>query len=108
MAGEGIQLESGSTSNAQKESDVSRVRPALISTVSTDVEDLRVHTSDHLGMVLVSDLLVGNNCLLWSRSIKVALTAKMKLFFIDESYPKLAQGTDDFKQWLRTDSMVFS
>ncbi|KAL2253442.1 UNVERIFIED_CONTAM: hypothetical protein Sindi_0138900 [Sesamum indicum] len=67
-----------------------------------------IHTSDFPGMVLVSTPLTRNNYLLWSRSVKVALTAKMKLSFIDGSYPKPAENTEECKHWIRTDSMVFS
>ncbi|KAL0395627.1 UNVERIFIED_CONTAM: hypothetical protein Scaly_0011100 [Sesamum calycinum] len=59
-------------------------------------------------MVLVSTPLVGNNYLMWSRSVKVALTAKMKLSFIDGTYLKPIRNVEECKQWIRTDSMVFS
>ncbi|KAL0297760.1 UNVERIFIED_CONTAM: hypothetical protein Sradi_6828100 [Sesamum radiatum] len=71
-------------------------------------DDLKIHTSDFPGMVLVSTPLVRNNYLLWSRSIKVALTAKMKMSFIDGTYLKPAGNSEECKQWIRTDSMVFS
>ncbi|KAL2236839.1 UNVERIFIED_CONTAM: Retrovirus-related Pol polyprotein from transposon RE1 [Sesamum indicum] len=71
-------------------------------------EDLKIHTSDFPGMVLVSTPLKRNNYLLWSRSVKVTLMAKMKLSFIDGSYPKPAENTKECKHWIRTDSMVFS
>ncbi|KAK4390093.1 Retrovirus-related Pol polyprotein from transposon RE1 [Sesamum angolense] len=71
-------------------------------------EDLKIHTSDFPGMILVSTPLVRNNYLLWSRSVKVALTAKMKLSFIDGTYLKPIGNTEECKQWVRTDSMVFS
>ncbi|KAL0301552.1 UNVERIFIED_CONTAM: hypothetical protein Sradi_6432000 [Sesamum radiatum] len=71
-------------------------------------EDLKIHTSDFPGMILVSTPLVRNNYLLWSRSVKVALTAKMKLSFIDGTYLKPIGNTEECKQWIRTDSMVFS
>ncbi|XP_011101952.1 uncharacterized protein LOC105179988 [Sesamum indicum] len=56
----------------------------------------------------ISTPLTRNNYLLWSRSVKVALTAKMKLSFIDGSYPKPTENTEKCKHWIRTDSMVFS
>ena len=58
-------------------------------------EDLKIHTSDFPGMVLVSTPLKRNNYLLWSRSVKVTLMAKMKLSFIDGSYPKPAENTEE-------------
>ncbi|KAL0448192.1 UNVERIFIED_CONTAM: Retrovirus-related Pol polyprotein from transposon RE2 [Sesamum latifolium] len=71
-------------------------------------EDLKVHTSNFPGMILVSTPLTRNNFLLWSRSVKVALTAKMKLSFIYGTYPKPTENSDECKQWIRTDSMVMS
>ncbi|KAL0398048.1 UNVERIFIED_CONTAM: hypothetical protein Scaly_0253200 [Sesamum calycinum] len=108
MAGEEVRTDSAPSTNMQQEQNVLFARSTNVAAIQTDMEDLRVHTSDHPGMVLVADPLVGSNYLLWSRSVRVALTAKMKLSFIDGSYPKPAEGTGDFKQWLRTDSMVFS
>ncbi|KAL0302981.1 UNVERIFIED_CONTAM: hypothetical protein Sradi_6166200 [Sesamum radiatum] len=71
-------------------------------------EDLKVHTSNFPGMFLVSTPLTRNNFLLWSRSVKVALTANMELSFIDGTYPKPTENSEECKQWIRTDSMVMS
>ena len=48
-------------------------------------DPLFLYNSDHPGMVLVTAPLTGKNFLTWSRSIKIALGAKMKLGFIDGS-----------------------
>ncbi|KAL0333051.1 UNVERIFIED_CONTAM: hypothetical protein Scaly_2206600 [Sesamum calycinum] len=77
-------------------------------TAVQESEDLKIHTSDFPSMVLVSTPLVGNNYLMWSRSVKVALTAKMKLSFIDGTYLKPIGNVEECKQWIRIDSMVFS
>ncbi|KAL0360999.1 UNVERIFIED_CONTAM: hypothetical protein Sradi_3784400 [Sesamum radiatum] len=71
-------------------------------------EDLKIHTSNFPGMVLVSTPLVENNYLMWSKSVKVALTVKMKLSFIDRTYLKPTENIEECNQWIRTDSMVFS
>ncbi|KAL0320493.1 UNVERIFIED_CONTAM: Retrovirus-related Pol polyprotein from transposon RE2 [Sesamum radiatum] len=108
MAGEGATVDFAQPVTAQMESNDATTHSSAISITQTDMEDLEIHTSDHPGMILVSDPLVRNNYLLWSRAVKVALTAKMKLSFINGTYPKPAAGTENFKQWVRTDSMVFS
>ncbi|KAL0373108.1 UNVERIFIED_CONTAM: hypothetical protein Scaly_0992400 [Sesamum calycinum] len=74
-------------------------------TAVQESEDLKIHTSDFPSMVLVSTPLVGNNYLMWSRSVKVALTAKMKLSFIDGTYLKPIGNVEECKQCIRTDSM---
>ena len=52
-----------------------------------------LHSSDHPGMVLVSAPLTRSNFLTWSRSMRIALGAKMKLEFIDGKIQKLEEGT---------------
>ncbi|KAL0296099.1 UNVERIFIED_CONTAM: Retrovirus-related Pol polyprotein from transposon RE2 [Sesamum radiatum] len=74
-------------------------------TAVQESEDLKIHTSDFPSMVLVSTPLVGNNYLMWNRSVKVALTAKMKLSFIDGTYLKPIGNVEECKQCIRTDSM---
>ncbi|KAL0412448.1 UNVERIFIED_CONTAM: hypothetical protein Sradi_1446500 [Sesamum radiatum] len=103
-----FQTESAPNTNMQREQNDVPLRSSVLAAGQMDMEDLNVHTSDHPGMVLIPNPLIGNNYLLWSRSVKVALTAKMKLSFIDGSYHRPAEETEDFKQWIRTDSMVFS
>ncbi|KAL0324075.1 UNVERIFIED_CONTAM: hypothetical protein Scaly_2374600 [Sesamum calycinum] len=68
-------------------------------TAVQESEDLKIHTSDFPSMVLVSTPLVGNNYLMWSRSVKVALTAKMKLSFIDGTYLKPIGNVEECKQY---------
>ncbi|KAL0405594.1 UNVERIFIED_CONTAM: hypothetical protein Slati_3873300 [Sesamum latifolium] len=57
-------------------------------------------------MALISTPLTGSNYLGWSRAIKLALGAKMKLSFIDGRSVKPATGAEDYNQWIRTDCMV--
>ncbi|KAL0347962.1 UNVERIFIED_CONTAM: hypothetical protein Sangu_1024000 [Sesamum angustifolium] len=59
-------------------------------------------------MALISTPLIGNNYLGWSRAIKLALGAKMKLSFIDGRSVKPAAGPEDYDQWIRIDCMVSS
>ncbi|KAL0427911.1 UNVERIFIED_CONTAM: Retrovirus-related Pol polyprotein from transposon RE1 [Sesamum latifolium] len=73
-----------------------------------DPDQLRVQATDNPGTVLVSNVLDGTNFLSWSRSIKIALRAKMKLGFINEKNPKPQESDDGFEQWERADGMVIS
>ncbi|KAL2243673.1 UNVERIFIED_CONTAM: Retrovirus-related Pol polyprotein from transposon RE2 [Sesamum indicum] len=49
---------------------------------------LYLHPSDNSSFVLPSTPLIGSNYLTWSRPVYVALGCKMKLAFIDGSFPK--------------------
>ncbi|KAL0322067.1 UNVERIFIED_CONTAM: putative mitochondrial protein [Sesamum calycinum] len=69
---------------------------------------LYLHPSEHSGLSLSSIPLDGSNFLVWSRSIYVSLGTRMKLGFIDGSFPKLAAGSKTFEQWSRVDLMVIS
>ncbi|KAL0445391.1 UNVERIFIED_CONTAM: hypothetical protein Slati_2261800 [Sesamum latifolium] len=73
-----------------------------------DSDQLRVQATDNPGTVLVSNLLDGTNFLSWSRSIKIALRAKMKLGFINGKNPKPQKSDDGFELWKRADGMVIS
>ncbi|GJR21168.1 retrovirus-related pol polyprotein from transposon TNT 1-94 [Tanacetum coccineum] len=53
-------------------------------------DPLYLASSDHPGMMLTNTPFYGGNFLGWSRTIKMALWAKLKLGFIDGSSPKPA------------------
>ncbi|KAL0383129.1 UNVERIFIED_CONTAM: Retrovirus-related Pol polyprotein from transposon TNT 1-94 [Sesamum calycinum] len=69
---------------------------------------LYLHPSEHSGLSLSSIPLDGSNFLVWSRSIYVSLGTRMKLGFIDGSFPQPATGSKTFEQWRRVDLMVIS
>ena len=46
-------------------------------------DPLTLHHSDHPGLVLVSKLLDGDNYGKWSRAMRIALSAKNKIGFIN-------------------------
>ncbi|KAK4410155.1 Retrovirus-related Pol polyprotein from transposon RE1 [Sesamum angolense] len=69
---------------------------------------LYLHPSDHPGMTLTSMPLDGTNYLVWSRGVYVSLGVKLKLGFIDGTFPRPAAGTASFAQWRRVDLMVTS
>lgn len=59
-------------------------------------------------MQLVTSHSTGQNYLSWSRSIKIALGAKLKLGFIDGSCGKPIGNSAKFEQWVQGDCMVRS
>lgn len=69
-----------------------------------------IHHSDHPGMVIVSKLLNGDNYGTWCRSIKISLSAKNKLGFVDGSVKRPSVETDPegFSLWRRCNDMVLS
>ncbi|KAK4388327.1 hypothetical protein Sango_2439300 [Sesamum angolense] len=48
----------------------------------------------------------GMNHLSWSRAVKLALHARMKLCFIGRSFEKPGKNDANYEKWIRTNSMV--
>ncbi|KAL2246506.1 UNVERIFIED_CONTAM: Retrovirus-related Pol polyprotein from transposon RE2 [Sesamum indicum] len=71
-------------------------------------EVLYLHPSENSSFVLASSPLNGSNYLTWSRAVYVALGCKMKLAFIDGTFPRPPVGSALFEQWRRADLMVTS
>ncbi|XP_010251928.1 PREDICTED: uncharacterized protein LOC104593656 [Nelumbo nucifera] len=71
-------------------------------------DPLFLHNSDHPGMALVTAPLTSKNFLVWSRSVKIALGAKMKLGLIDGSYKVPEKDSPIYDQWNRVNCMVTS
>lgn len=59
-------------------------------------------------MQLVTSPLIGNNYLTWSRLIKIAVGAKVKLGFINRKCLKPEEDSPDFEHWILVDCMVTS
>lgn len=68
-----------------------------------------IHHADNPGMILVSQLLNGENYSAWSRALIIALSAKNKLEFVDRSIPK-PDGMDVnlLPYWIRNNNIVIS
>ncbi|GJZ52807.1 retrovirus-related pol polyprotein from transposon TNT 1-94 [Tanacetum coccineum] len=73
--------------------------PNVINTVN---DPLYIASSDHPGMVLTNTPFNGSNFHGWSRNVKMALGAKLKLGFIDGSCSK--HGVDDVDAFLYAQS----
>ncbi|KAL2249476.1 UNVERIFIED_CONTAM: Retrovirus-related Pol polyprotein from transposon TNT 1-94 [Sesamum indicum] len=69
---------------------------------------LFIHPSEHSQLSLTSSPLDGSNFLIWRRAVYVSLGTKMKLGFIDGSFPKPVPGSTTFEQWRRVDLTVTS
>ncbi|KAL2243886.1 uncharacterized protein LOC105157483 [Sesamum indicum] len=76
--------------------------------MAKELDVLKLQPGGNPGISLVTILFDGTNFLSWSRSIKLALTAKMKLSFINGENKKPEKNAKEFEQWIRTDSMVAS
>ncbi|KAL0361137.1 UNVERIFIED_CONTAM: Retrovirus-related Pol polyprotein from transposon TNT 1-94 [Sesamum radiatum] len=76
--------------------------------VVEESETMRMQISENPSMVLVSALLDGKNYLAWSRSLKLALGAKIKLGFINRKAIKLQEDSEEYHQWIKNDYLVTS
>lgn len=61
-------------------------------------DPLYLQNTDHPEMILVTTDLIGNNYLSWSRSMKIAVGAKVKLGFINGKIKRTDEGSPDFEQ----------
>ncbi|XP_068323282.1 uncharacterized protein [Pyrus communis] len=67
-----------------------------------------IHHSDHPAMMLVSKPLNGDNYSTWSRAMKISLSAKNKLCFVDGTVLQSSVKTkpDDHASWQRCNDMI--
>ncbi|KAL0309706.1 UNVERIFIED_CONTAM: Retrovirus-related Pol polyprotein from transposon TNT 1-94 [Sesamum radiatum] len=77
-------------------------------TIQYERDVLFVHPSEHSNLALTTSPLDGTNFLAWQRVVYVSLGTKMKLGFIDGSFPRPAIGSINFESWRRVDLMVTS
>ena len=77
--------------------------------VKDPLSSFYLHHSDSPGMILVSQLLTGDNYPSWSRSMSIALYMKNKLGFVDGSIFK-PMSTDQIlmNSWIRNNNVVIS
>ncbi|KAM7486302.1 hypothetical protein LguiA_002311 [Lonicera macranthoides] len=69
-----------------------------------------LHPSDSPGMVLITEILDGDNFSNWQRAMSMALNSKNKLGFVNGSIVAPAKATDPelFCAWSRCNDMVYS
>lgn len=79
---------------------------------STNVIDINhpyyLSSADHPGLSLVSETLTNQNYQHWSRYVKIALLAKLKLGFIDGTQLKPADNSPQLALWKRSNHLVIS
>lgn len=78
------------------------------SAVDSRNDSYDLQNADHLGLILVSVLLNGENYLSWSRAMIIALRAKDKLLFINGKITMPEADSPSFEKWRKVDSMVVS
>ncbi|KAJ9557475.1 hypothetical protein OSB04_012089 [Centaurea solstitialis] len=80
-----------------------------ISAIDDRMHPYYLHHSDNPGIVLVSQVLTGDNYTSWSRAMMIALSVKNKIGFIDGSLVKL-NGSDQnlLTAWKRNNGIVIS
>ena len=77
--------------------------------ITIDSSDpFHLHSSDHLGISLVTKQLNGDNYTTWSQSMSIALSAKNKTGFIDGSIKKPTSTNEKYALWKRCNDMVLS
>nr|XP_043611789.1 uncharacterized protein LOC122583453 [Erigeron canadensis] len=74
--------------------------------VNTMNDPLHVASSDHPGMALTTIAFNGSNFHGWSRTVKMALGAKLKLGFITSTCKKSENDEEKLQKWTRCDYMV--
>nr|XP_017225353.1 PREDICTED: uncharacterized protein LOC108201574 [Daucus carota subsp. sativus] len=65
-------------------------------------------SADHPGLALVTEVLTNQNYHQWSRSVKIALSAKLKLWFIDDTQTRHAETSPNIALWKRSNDLVIS
>ena len=65
-------------------------------------------SADHPRLALVTEVLTIQNYHQWSRSVKIALSAKLKLGSIDGTQTKPAETSPNIALWKRSNDLVIS
>ncbi|PKI53974.1 hypothetical protein CRG98_025585 [Punica granatum] len=68
----------------------------------------KIGASDSTGLQITSCLLNGDNYLTWSRAMRIALTAKGKLGFVEGRVPKPPAGDPNLESWEMCNSLVLA
>lgn len=98
-------------SSDQNVKEIEKLKGTDGATNTTDYEissPYFLHHSDNPGAILVSQPLLGDNYPTWNRAMRMALKAKNKLGFIDDSISQPAATSSDSSQWARCNSMFLS
>ncbi|KAL2240932.1 UNVERIFIED_CONTAM: hypothetical protein Sindi_0734400, partial [Sesamum indicum] len=66
--------------------------------MADEADNIRMQMIENLGMSLVSSYLNGKNYFFWSRSVKIALGAKMKVDYINGKSQKPQEDAEDYER----------
>lgn len=96
---------SNEENNNQNRQNQSRTED--ISVIESNRHPLFLHNNDHPGMILTSKKLTNaDNFAPWKRSLKIVLSAKIKLGIVDGSYVIPSETSVLYNQWMRVNDMI--
>ena len=75
--------------------------------ITNESSPLTLHHYDHPSLVLISKLLEGDNYRQWSRAMRIALSAKNKIGFINKTVNAQSLTDPKFPNWERFNHMYF-
>ncbi|XP_010252993.1 PREDICTED: uncharacterized protein LOC104594401 [Nelumbo nucifera] len=93
---------------SEQESSVLHQNLSMEARTDTTSSPFYLHPSDNPGLILVSDLLTGDNFHTWQRAMKTGLRAKNKYKFVDGSLPRPLSSSPEEEIWDKCNSMVIS
>lgn len=98
---------SNEENNNQNRQNQSRTED--IAVIESNRHPLFLHNNDHPGMILTSKKLTNaDNFAPWKRSLKIVLSAKIKLGIVDGSYVIPSETSVLYNQWMRVNDMIIS
>ncbi|GMH16673.1 hypothetical protein Nepgr_018514 [Nepenthes gracilis] len=80
----------------------------LLSLILKKIQLIHISSGDSPGVLLMQQILAGENYASWSCSMKIALSSKNKLGFVDGSLPNQEADGPHLSAWLRCNHMVTS
>ncbi|XP_074351730.1 uncharacterized protein LOC141690873 [Apium graveolens] len=94
---------------SNRSDSTSNFQPTMTTSTVIDINHpYYLSASDHPGLSLVSELLTDQNYHHWSRSVKIALSAKLKLGFIDGTQVQPPANFANLSLWMRSNDLVIS
>ena len=88
--------------------DINKTGLTSSKAITKALDPFSLHHSNHLGMVLVSKVLEGDNYSTWSRAMRISLSAKDKIGFVTGSIKPPSSTDDSFPSWQQCNDVVIS
>ena len=102
-----IPISAGIPSPISTEIPVPLVVPPIVGSMD-DSNPCLLTNGDNLGLSLVTQPLTGENYQTWSKSMVMALIAKNKAGFVNDSIKAVDPSSPQYGSWKRCDTMVLS